>query len=244
MVAVINQTAAQQLFPGEDPLGRRIALGGPTGPRREIVGVVADVRHRGLGAPVSYQAYIPLPQFDDSPVRVVLRTRDSEDGAAQRIRAAVAALDASQVAHDVRSFEAIVGDTLAERRFLLWLIGAFAAAALTLAVVGLYGVVSYVVAQRTRDLGVRMALGAARGDISRLVLGIGMVPVVAGLAVGIVLVLLAAPSLETMLFSIGSFDPVTLAGAAGVLFASALLACYVPARRATRVDPVRALRAN
>jgi putative ABC transport system permease protein len=243
-VAIINRTAAEQLFPGEDPLGRRISLGGPDDPRREIVGIVGDVRHRGLSEPVSYQAYVPLAQFDDWPVRIVLRTNDPHARAAERIRGAVAALDRSQVAHGVRLFEAIVRDTLAERRFLLSLIAAFAIAALLLAVIGLYGVVSYVVVQRSRDLGLRMALGAARGDVRRLVLRIGMVPVMCGLGIGLLLVAAATRRLEAMLFSVEPFDGPTIAAAAGMLFASALLACYLPARRATRLDPVSALRAE
>jgi putative ABC transport system permease protein len=243
-VALINRTAAEQLFPGEDPIGRRIGLGGPDGPRREIVGIVGDVRHRGLAAPVSYQAYIPIAQFDDWPVRVVLRTNDAHAVAAERIRSAVEALDRSQVAYAVRSFDAIVSETLAERQFLLWLIGAFASAALLLAVIGLYGVVSYVVAQRSRDLALRVALGAARADIRRLVLRIGMAPVLAGLAIGLLLVVAATRPVEAMLFSIGRLDAGTIAGAVGVLFMSALLACYLPARRAMRLDPVSALRAE
>ena len=244
LVALINRTAAEHLFPGEDPIGRRIALGGPNGPRREIVGIVGDVRHGGLAEPVSYQAYIPLAQFDDWPVRIVLRTADSHRDAASRIRTAVAALDRSQVAHAMRPFEAIVADTLAERRFLLYLIGAFAFAALLLAVIGLYGVVSYVVVQRARDLGLRMALGAGRADIRRLVFRIGMAPVLSGLAVGSMLVWAATRTIEGMLFSVGRFDPAAIGGAVGALAASALLACYLPARRASRLDPVAALRAE
>jgi putative ABC transport system permease protein len=244
LVAVINRTAAAQLFPGEDPIGRRIVLGGPDGPRREIVGVVGDVRHRGLSEPVSYQSYVPLSQFDGGSVRIVLRTSDSTAAAATRIRRAVAALDRAQVAHDIRPFEAVVADTLAERRFLLWLIGAFAMAAMLLAVIGLYGVVSYVVVQRSRDLGLRMALGAARADIRRLVLRIGMAPVVVGVGVGCVGILAVTRAIAGMLFSVGPLDLGAIGGAIGALSLSALVACYLPARRATRLDPVAALRAE
>jgi putative ABC transport system permease protein len=243
-VAIINRTAAEQLFPGEDPLGRRVSLGGPDDPPREIVGIVGDVRHHGLSQPVSYQAYIPLAQFDDRPVRIVLRTSDPRARAAERIRRAVAALDSSQVAHGVRPFSAIVSDTLAERRFLLSLIAAFAVAALLLAAIGLYGVVSYVVAQRSRDLGLRISLGAARADILRLVLRIGMAPVMCGLVFGLLLVVALTRPVEAMLFSIERFDAATLAAATLLLLASALLACYLPARRAMRLDPVSALRAD
>ena len=242
-VAIVNRAIAEELFPGGDPIGRRITLGGADGPRHVIVGIAGDVRHRGLSEPVSYQAYIPLAQFGYGPVDLVLRS-ETPAAAAGRIREAVAALDRAQVAHGIRPFEAVVSETLAERRFLLWLIAAFAAAALLLAVVGLYGVVSYVVAQRGRDIGLRVALGAGAGDIRRLVLAIGMGPVAVGMAVGLVLTPVVTRQVEGMLFSVGRLDPAAVAGAAAVLFASALAACYVPARRATRVDPIAALRAD
>jgi putative ABC transport system permease protein len=243
-VAIINQTAARQMFGDADPIGSHIMLGGADGPRREIVGIVGDVQHRGLGEPVSLQAYIPVAQWSGGPVRVVMRTPEGTGAAASRIRRAVLGTDRSQAVHNVRTFDVVLAATLAERRFLLWLIGAFASAALLLAIVGVYGVVSYVVAQRRRDLGLRLALGAAGGDIRRLVLRIGMTPVLVGLAVGLLLVMAATRPVEAMLFSVERFDAVSIGGAVGVLFASALLACYLPARRAMRVDPVSALRAE
>ncbi|MGH9345745.1 MAG: ABC transporter permease, partial [Vicinamibacterales bacterium] len=243
-VAIINRAAARQVFGDDDPIGRRIMIGGADGPRREIVGIVSDVRHRGLGEPVTLQAYIPLTQFYGGPVWLVVRHGEDAGVAAARIRQAVRDMDRTQAVNDIRTFDAVLAHTLAERRFLLWLIGAFAAAALLLAVIGLYGVVSNVVVQRSRDIGLRMALGAARSDISRLVLRIGMAPVAVGLAAGLLLVTVATRPVEAMLFSVRRFDAATIAGAAAVLFVSALVACYVPARRATRVDPVTALRTD
>jgi putative ABC transport system permease protein len=243
-VAIVNKTAADRLFQGEDPIGQRISLGGPADPPRVIVGIVGDVRHRGLGEPVSYQAYVPLEQFDDWPVRILLRTRDSHAAAAERIRQAVAALDRSQVVVAVRPYDALVRETLADRRFLLWLIGGFAAAALLLASIGLYGVVSYVVAQRGRDLALRMALGAARADIRVLVLRMGMTPVALGVAVGLALAIAATRLVDPMLFAVGRFDAAALGGAVVALCASAGVACYLPARRATRLDPIAALRTD
>jgi ABC-type antimicrobial peptide transport system permease subunit len=208
------------------------------------VGVVGDVRHRGLGEPITYQAYVPLPQYGDSPVILVLRSDDPASAVAERIRSAVSALDRTQVAHDIRSFDSIVSATLAERRFLLSLITAFATAALALAVVGLYGIVSYVVAQRTRDIGLRVALGAANGDIRRLVLRIGMSPVISGLVVGFVLVVFVTRPLERLLFAVHRLDAIAVGGALAVLCGCALAACYLPARRAMRVDPISALRSE
>lgn len=243
-VAIINRAAAAQVFGTEDPIGRHIILGGPDGPRREIVGVAGDVRHRGLGEPVSLQAYIPVAQWSGGPVRLVLRTPEDPAAASARIRGAVSGADRTQAVDEIRPFDAILAETLAERLYLLWLIATFAAAALALAVVGLYGIVSYAVAGRRRDIGVRMALGAERADIRRLVFRIGMAPAGAGLAMGLLLVVAATRPVEAMLFSVGRFDAAALGAAAGLLLASALAACYLPARRAMRLDPVAALRAE
>jgi putative ABC transport system permease protein len=243
-VAIINQTAARQIFGDVDPIGQRIMLGGPDGPKREIVGIAGDVRHDGLGEPISLQAYIPIAQWPGGPVRLVMRTQEGSGSAASQIRRVVSDADRSQAVHRVRTFDVVLAATLAERRFLLWLIGAFAGAALLLAIVGVYGVVSYVVAQRSRDLGLRLALGAARADIRGLVLRMGMAPVLVGLTLGLLLVIAATRPVQAMLFSVERFDAVSIGGAVGVLFASALLACYLPARRAMSIDPVSALRAN
>lgn len=243
-VAVVNETIAAQLFAGEDPIGQRVFLGGVDEPPWEVVGIAGDVRHHGLDEPASYQVYIPVPQFYDWPMRVVLRTGDAPAAAVGRIRSAVSELDRSQAVYRVRTLDSVLSDTLAERRFLLWLIGGFASAALLLSVIGLYGVVSYVVAQRRRDIGLRLALGAGAGAIRRHVLAIGLAPVAAGLTAGLVLTAAFTGPLEGMLFAVGRLDARMLAAAAGVLLTCALAACYLPARRATRVDPVAALRAE
>ncbi len=243
-VAIINHATAQKLFAGEDPLGRRIGLGPVTDPPRTIVGVAGDVRHHGLAEPVTYQAYVPLAQFGDGPVRVVVRSSDPASVVADRIREAVVALDRSQVAHEIQPFEAVVNATLAERRFLLTLIAGFAAAALVLAVIGLYGVVTYVVAQRSRDIGLRVALGADKAAIRRLVFGIGMSPVLIGLAAGLALVIVVTTPLSAMLFAVGRLDAPAIGGALALLCGCALVACYLPARRAMRMDPIAALRAE
>jgi putative ABC transport system permease protein len=243
-VAIVNRAVVQQIFGGVDPIGQQIILGGASGPKLEIVGVVGDVRHRGLGEPVSLQAYVPITQFYGGPVWLVHRSGEDVAATASRIREDVRRLDPTQVVTDIRTLDAVLSSTLVERRFLLWLIGAFTFAALVLAVIGLYGIVSYVVAQRSRDIGLRVALGAARSDIRALVVRIGMTPVVAGLAVGLVLVVVVTRAIEGMLVSVQRLDVPTIAMAVVVLFTSALAACYVPARRATNLDPVVALRAE
>jgi putative ABC transport system permease protein len=243
-VAIVGAATARYLFGDGNPLGRAIALGPADGPRRVIVGVVGDVRHEGLSEAAPLQAYLPLEQFYDSPVRVVLRSDDSTAEAAARIRAAVAEIDRTQALSSIRTYDEVLESTLAERRFLLGLIGAFAAAALLLAVIGLYGLVSYVVLQRRRDIGLRVALGADGADIRRLVLRIGMSPVVVGIAVGLGLLPLVTRPIESMLFSVDRLDPRALGGAVALLASSALAACYLPARRATHVDPIAALRTD
>ena len=243
-VAIVNAEIARQLFADADPLGQHVMLGGPDGPKRTIVGIVGNVRQGGLDEAVSLQAYLPLEQFYDAPVRVVLRSADDPSIAAARIRAAVRLIDPAQAVSGIQPFTAVVAKTNAERRFLLGLVGAFATASVVLAVIGLYGIVSYVVAQRRRDIGLRVALGATAFDIRKLVLRVGLAPVVVGLAAGLLLTALATRPLEGMLFSVQRLDPPTLAGAAAVLFASAVVACYLPARRAARLDPVAALRAD
>jgi putative ABC transport system permease protein len=242
-VAIINRTAARQMFGDADPIGQHIMLGGADGPKREIVGIAGDVRHRGLGEPVTLQAYIPISQFYGAPLRLLVRTNEETNASFLRIRQAVHDIDRSQAVNELRTFDDVLADTLSERRFLLWLIATFAGSALLLAVIGLYGVLSYVVVQRQRDIGLRLALGAARNDICRLVLRIGMLPVAIGLVVGLLAAAMATRLVETMLYSVERFDAATIAGASAVLVVAALCACYLPARRAARVDPVTALRA-
>lgn len=243
-VAIINQTAAAQLFRGEDPIGRRISLGPPSDPPRLIVGIVGDVRHRGLAEPITFQAYVPMTQFDDWPMWLVLRSSDPYAQVAGRVRAAVAELDPRQVAHAIRPFEAVLGERLAERRFLLWLIGAFAGAALLLAMIGLYGVVSYIVAQRSHDIGLRLALGATSVQIRALVLHLGMGPVVAGIVAGLAAVTVVTRPIQSLLFGVERLDLTALSAAVVLLLVSAVAACAGPARRAVRLDPVAALRAE
>jgi putative ABC transport system permease protein len=246
-VVVIGKTMAEQLWPGEDPIGRRVRLaGGPGNPMRTIVGVVGDVRHSGLHLPVSYQAYMPQSQspWGQNALTMVIKARDGQDAAAltAAAREQVRALDASQPIIRVRTYESIIATLMGTRRFTLVLLAAFAATALLLAIVGLYGALSYVVTQRQREIGVRVALGADGRDIRRLVIAQGMRPVVIGIAGGVAGAALAGQLLASMLYGVTAGDPASYGMALVAMVGCAALACVLPARKATQVEPAATLR--
>jgi putative ABC transport system permease protein len=243
-VIVISEATAKALWPGEDPIGRRVRIGdASSGPWRTIVGVAGDVRHTSLAAPPTLQMYLPQAQVTDS--YLVLTVREGFPAAsslAPQIGAVFREMDPAVPIYSVATMEELAGKSVAERRFVMRVLGGFAALALLLAAVGLYGVVSYTVTQRTREVGVRMALGARPADILRLVLRSGAATVATGLAVGVTAALLAMQSMRALLFDVSAFDPATLAGSVAALSAVAIAAHIIPARRALRVDPVIALR--
>jgi len=244
-VAVVNDAFASRYFPGADPLGRVIALGdaGEFGAARTIVGVITDARQRTVADAPRPTIFIPHAQNPDG-IRpaLVVRTSLPFAAVAPAIRQRLQAFDPQLVILDVRPMDAVVSGALSRPRFNLLLIGAFAALGLGLASVGLYGVVAFVMTQRTRELGIRIALGARPADVRRLLITDGMRPVIAGVAVGIVLDVAATRLLHSMLFGVTPLDPISLAGAAAALSTVALLACYLPAQRAARIDPLTALR--
>jgi predicted permease len=248
-VVVIGKTMAEDLWPGEDPIGRRVTLaGGPDNPPRTIVGVVGDVRHYGLHLPATIQAYMPRAQapWIETSMTMVVRVKDGIDplAVAAAAREQVKAIDPLQPVTEIQSYDAILAKSMATRRFTLALLAIFAGTALVLAIVGLYGALSYVVSQRQREIGVRVALGAAARDIRRMVVGQGMRPVLAGLAGGVVLALTASRLLDSLLFSVPPTDIVTFAIVLTVVSLSALAACLVPASRAATIDPATTLRAE
>ncbi|MBD0372907.1 MAG: ABC transporter permease [Pyrinomonadaceae bacterium] len=248
-VLIINETFARRFFPGQDPLGQRIAIERARGNKavqdmREIVGVVSDVRHEGLDEAAGPEFYVPYMQAPESYMNVVVRTNDAvnQAGMIASIRETIKASDREQYIPNIQPVTELIAESVADRRFNALLTGLFAAVALLLASVGIYGVMAYTVAQRTHEIGVRMALGARPVDILRLVLRQGLRLILFGVALGIVAALLLTRMLVGLLYGVPPTDPATFATVASLLILVALMACYVPARRATKVDPLIALR--
>jgi putative ABC transport system permease protein len=240
LVTVINQKLAELAWPGQDPIGKH--LNTINDKPAEVVGVVANVLHNGLTETPSAETYVPYPQNPWSYVALAVRTRKSPSAIYTSLRAAVAELDPELPVHDMRPMEQVVAETISTRRLTLWLIGGFGAIALVLAVVGIYGVMSYAVTERVHEIGVRMALGAQRRDVLRLVVGSGMRLAAAGLALGAVAAFLATRAMTSLLFGVRASDPITYLTISALLAAAAFAACYIPARRATKLDPLVALR--
>src|SRR6266481_5388619 len=239
-VLVINQKLAETLWPGQDPLGKHFNL--LDNKQSEVVGVVGNVMHNGLGQSVSLESYHAFPQNPWSYIGLAVRTHGDPGAVYGAVRSLVAQIDPELPVHDMRPMEQVMAETMASRRLMLWLVGAFAALALVLASVGIYGVMSYAVTERLHEIGVRMALGAQRRDVLRLVVGHGMRLAAIGLLLGSVTAFFAARAMTTLLFGIRPSDPLTYIGITVVLALAALAACYIPARRATAVDPMVALR--
>jgi len=244
-VVLINHAAAGRYWPGDHPVGRRLRHVG-TDEWREIVGVVGDVKHWGLDSAVKPEMYLPVEQLPLPYPRtnIILRGRPNTDPIvlAAALKSEVRRLDSDLSAGQVRSLEEVINVWYAPRRFLLILLAAFAGIAVSLAAVGLYGVLAFSVAQRTHEIGVRRALGAQSADIFGLVIGRGISLVVVGLGLGVAGALALTRFMASVLFQVKPTDPVTFFGVGIVLLVVALLACYLPARRATRVDPMTALR--
>lgn len=240
-VAIVSETAARRFWPGEDPIGRQIRV--LFSPDITIVGTVGDIKHNGLDAPASPHIYLAHSQEPWGSVSVVVRTSGADLALAPALRAEVHALDPG-LPVTVRTMDDVVGASVGQPRFYALMIGLFGAVALALAVVGIFGVVSYVTAGRTREIGVRVALGARPREIHRLVIGQGMRPIAAGIAAGIGAALLATRQISSLLFGVTPADPLTFATVVLLLTAVGLTACWLPARRVSRVDPVTALRAE
>jgi len=243
-VIVISETAARTLFRGQDPIGRRVRIGDPTGTMwRTIVGVVGDVRHTDLAEAVWPQMYLPQSQMTDSYLVLAIRTSTSDPAAlAPAVRSILKDADPTVPLYDVATLDQLLAKSVARRRFVMMLLVGFAAVSLLLAAVGLYGVISYTVAQRTREVGVRIALGAGRGDIFRLVLGSGAITLITGVAAGLGAALLVMRFVQGQLFQVEALDPSAIGAAVMILGVVATAAHLLPIRRALRIDPTIALR--
>jgi len=244
-VVVVNETAALTYWPGEDPIGKRIALGqGGFGDGAEVIGIVADVRYRAVETAVLPDAYLPLLQAPRAQGFLFVRTDGAPESIVPQIRTEVQALDPNLPLIDVKMMATRFGEATWRQRSSAWLLGLFSLLALALAATGIYAVMAQGVEQRRREIGVRLALGAGRSDILRLIIGRVTAMAIAGIALGILIAVPAMQLLRALLYQVTPGDPSVFVGLAGVVLAVTLLAGYIPARRATRVDPLVTLRAE
>jgi putative ABC transport system permease protein len=242
-VAMVNRTLVERYFPGENPIGRRVWIGGSIG-RATLVGVVGDVRHQGLGARPRPELYVPFRQYPHGGMTVVVRGSGDPAAVTRTVKAAVYGMDPAQPISDLTALPDLLRGSTAPQRFNLALLGGFAALALLLAVVGVYGIVAYTVSGRTREIGIRMALGAAGRDVGRAVMGPALAPSGAGIALGSAAGIVLGRTLRPDLYDVSPSDPLTYALVGFVLLGAAAIACAVPAVRASRIDPVVALRSE
>jgi predicted permease len=248
-VVLINEEAARRHWPGEDPIGKQLHLGvrlvrGVRSGQKTIVGVVGNVKFGALDDATPPEVYLPHAQHPVEDLTIAVRTSVEPLAAVPVARAVLAAMDRELPMADIRTMTDLVGRSIAERRFVMLLIGAFAALAVLLAAIGIYGVLAYLVAQRVQEIGVRLAIGAAPRDVVRLFVREGAALAGIGLVCGLAGALAAAQALTSLLFGVAATDPSTFAGVAVALASVAFVATYVPARRAARVDPMTALRTD
>ncbi len=241
-VVIVNQTMAHEFFPNANPIGRRMVVGPGANALAAVVGVVGDVRNRGLDAQPQAAFFVPFSQSPDSTMEVALLTAVEPTSMATAVRNAVAAIDPEQPVLDISAMDQRLAASVAPRRFNLLLMASFALLAMLLAVVGIYGVVSFAATQRTHEVGVRIALGAQRRDVLKLILAQGMVLLLIGIGVGLIGAFLLTRFLASLLYGVRPTDSATFAAVSLLLVLVAIVACYIPARRATKVDPMVALR--
>jgi predicted permease len=243
-VIVINETMAKRYWPGEDAIGRAIRLGGSDGPRLTVVGVVSDVHHLGLDTAMRRQFFRPYTQAGWPIMNVVVRTIGTPATFTTQVKKAIAGFLPDRPVSGIDTMENIVHDSTGSRRFPMLLLSVFSVLALVLAAVGIVGVVSHSVVQRTQEIGIRMALGARTIDVLRLLVSGNMAWVMGGLAAGAAGSAGLTRMLEGMLYGVKPFDPLVIGLVASLLAAVALLASYLPARRAVKIDPITALRCD
>jgi putative ABC transport system permease protein len=245
-VGVISQRLAERAWPGQDPIGKRLKVGGVNSQSKwmTIAGVVGDVKHEEIAGEAGLDLYVSYQQVGDSNMYLLLRTKVAPMALAEVATRAVWAGDPEQSTFNIVTMEERVADTVWQRRLSGALFAVFAALAVALASVGIYGVMSYAVSQRTREIGVRMAIGASSRDVLKLVIGQGAKMIAAGLGAGLIVALIAARIINSLLYQVSATDPLTYLVVSLLLAGVALVACYIPARRAMKVDPMTALRAE
>ncbi len=241
-VAILAETTAKRVFPGENPIGKKVHFGDKDAPVMEVVGVAGDILGNGLQKAPEPIAYVPYWYRGRNTTSLVVRTGMDPKTIAGAVRAELRKLDPELPVGQFRTMQDIVSTSVAERKFQLTLVLVFAGIALILACLGIFGVVSYTVAQRRGEMGIRLALGASAGDLRTMVIRQGLAPVGVGLAFGLASALAMGRLLEGLLFGVKSTDPWTLAAVSAVLLGVAALACYIPAMRVSRADPLTALR--
>jgi putative ABC transport system permease protein len=242
---MVNETFVRRFFPDEDPLGRRVTFGDPSRPTttwQTIVGVVADTKRGGFEREPWAETYFPMRQSPESRAFVLLRTTGDPLTLVAAARAAVWSIDRNQAIAGIRTVPELLAQQELNRRFTTLLLGVFASVALVLAIIGTYGVIAHATAQRTQEIGIRMALGADRRTILRMVLSGGLRIAAAGLALGVFGALALTQVLSGLLFGVSARDPLTFVLVPGALLVVALAACLIPARRAMQVEPAVALR--
>jgi putative ABC transport system permease protein len=240
-VAIVNEAVVRRYWPNDNPIGKRVWLGQRPQPV-EVVGVFSDLKNVTLGDDASPEVILPFPQLPWPLLNLSVRTAGDPHGLISAIRRQVFEVDKDQPLTDVRTMDELIGSASAQPRLTMLLLGVFSATALILAIVGIYGVIAYSVAQRTQELGIRMALGADQGDVLKLVVGHGLGLTLAGMAIGLAGAFLFTRLMSSLLYQTSATDPVAFAASALLFTAVALLASYLPARRATRIDPTDALR--
>jgi putative ABC transport system permease protein len=241
-VVLINETLAERYFAGADPIGKRLKIDSEEAPWSQIVGVVGDVRHAGLTERIEPETYVPFTQDSWQVMALVVRTTNDPANLAAAVRAEVWAIDKDQPVFNVKTMDEILANSLAAQRFNLILLVSFAVVALLMATMGVYGVSAYAVSQRTQEIGIRMALGAQAGDVLKLILYWAMRLMLIGVATGLAAAFALTRLMSSLLFGTSATDPLTFAVITVLLAGVALVACFVPARRATKVDPMVALR--
>jgi putative ABC transport system permease protein len=242
--AVLSERAAQYLWGDEDPIGKHISGAGPTEPKLTVVGVVGEVHGTGLERPASMIIYEHYWRVQPIEMSFVVRTRGDDGSAARQMRAVLAQQDPEMALPPTKTMEQIVEQSVESRRFQMYIAAGFAAAALLLASLGIYGVIAFTVARRTTEIGIRMALGAPSLKLRAMILRQGIMPAVAGVAAGVLAATFLGRVISSQLYGVAPSDPVTIIAVAAILLTVAVCACWFPAQRAARIEPMRALRTD